>query len=340
MLRRVLFLLLLTQTVFLSSCLDAPVLPGTVARVNGQDVFFSDLEARRVSLFAGSSESSGKPDDVALTAQYRYALGQLIGEALICQYMREQKRSLDEKALAAEELRIRGDYPDGAFDQMMLERGMSLERWRADTARGMLVELFMAQVLRPGITISADEVQAYYKEHSDEFTISEQWHFFHVGAENKEEAERALARLGKGEDAETVQKDLFVTIRDVRMGLELLPEHIHKALRSLKPGQASRVTDGEEGYWAVRLIEVWPASALDAAEISKRVELALSEEKMRAIYGAWMKKQLETAEIRITPILSGRGEEAASGPEPAFPPGRDAGLPPPLPAGGPAGQGG
>lgn len=305
-----LWFLLLALTLLLSSCLDAPALPGTVARVNGQDVFFNDLEARRAWLFAGSFESAGELNDAALTAQYRHILGQLIEETLICQYMRAQKLSLGEEVLAAEEQRIRSDYPDGAFEQMMLERGVNLERWRADIARRLLVELFLSQVLRPEITISADEVQAYYKEHSDEFILQEQWHFLHVIAENKKETEQALARLAEGEDPETVQEKLFVTIRDVRMGMDLLPAQIGTALLPLKPGQASKVMNGEEGYWAVRLIELWPASTLDAAEISKRVELALSEEKMRVVYEGWMKKRLETAKIRIVPALAGREDKA------------------------------
>lgn len=296
--------LLLAFSLLLSSCLDSPILPGTVARVNGRDIYFTDLEERRASLFAGSSELEEAPDDATLASQYRYALSRLIEEELVCQYMGEQELELEEGALETEERRIRADYPEGAFEQMMLERGVSLERWRAGTARRLLVDRFLSQVLRPEISISPDEVQAYYKEHSEEFSISEQWHFLYVHAENRKEAEQALARLGKGEDAEGVQKDLIVTIRDVQMGMDLLPEQIETALRPLKPGQASKVAGSDKDFWAVRLMEVLPATVLDAAEISKRVELALSEEKMRGVYEAWMTGRLEAAEIRIVPVLA------------------------------------
>lgn len=308
--RTVLVALCFTVTLFLASCLDSPVLPGTVARVNGRDIFFNDLETRRILLFAGAGEQCGRPDDAALASQYRHVLGRMIEETLICQTMQEQGAGLEEGAVEAEEKRIRDDYPEGAFEQMLLERGVGLERWRADIARRLLVERFVSQVLRPEISITADEVQAYYSGHSGEFVIPEQWHFLHVSAENRKEAERALARLAAGEDAETVQKEQLVTIHDVRMGMELLPENITAVLRPLRPGQASKVAGEGKELWAVRLIEVIPASVLDAAEISKRVELALSEDKMRGVYEDWLKKRLAESEIRIAPALGNPADPA------------------------------
>lgn len=312
--RYALVALLLAVACFLPSCLESPVLPGTVARVNGQDIYFSDLETRRASLFASTSEHPGTHDDASLGPQYRYALGQMMAETLVCQYMRERGFELEDGALEAEEKRIRDDYPEGAFDLMLLERGVSLERWRGDIARRLLVERFVSQVLRPEISITADEVQAYYSEHSGEFTIPEQWHFLHVSAENRKEAERALARLAAGEDPEIVQKELLVTIHDVRMGMELLPEHITGALMPLRAGQASKVAGTGKEFWAVRLIEVLPSSMLDAAEISKRVELALSENKMRGVYEAWVLDRLEKSEIHIAPAFVRQTEPGADTP--------------------------
>jgi hypothetical protein len=59
---------------------------------------------------------------------------------------------------------------------------------------------------------------------------------------------------------------------------------------------------GQE-YTALVLLNKTPASVLDPAEISLRVERALSEEKMRSIYEDWLRKRLKSIKVRIAPAL-------------------------------------
>lgn len=272
--------------------------------MDGQGISFQDMESARALLFSARSPDAGeKLDDAALHSQYRYVLGRMIEDLVVCRYMEKNGLALAEGALAAEEKRIRDDYPDDAFDDMLLREGLNIDRWRQGLRRRLMVEYFLQHVLRPEISITSEEVQQYYAEHSEEFTILEQWHFLQVSGKDKKAVEDALRALVAEKSAAAVQKEFIVSIHDISMGKDLLPENLVRALGPLKPMQATKVTQEGQDYRAMFLLEKRAASMLDPAEISRRVEAALSEEKMRTIYAAWLQREMDRSVIRIAPAL-------------------------------------
>ncbi len=296
--------LILLLALTLLACKERDVPAGVVAEVNGESVSFRDLEAARSVLFAGRSSETADFDDIALQRQYRYVLGRIIEELLICQYMRGNQKDLDLGQLEAEEKRIREDYPPGGFEAMLLELAIDEGRWRGGLYRRLMVEQFIMQELRPEISISADEVELYYKRHSADFVIPEQWHFMQIVGTDGNEVKKAGDSLVSGKNAALAQKDHLVTIYDINMGADMLPKELLDDLSALRPWQASAVRNADDGFRQFVLVEKTPSSVLDAAETSKRVEQALADEKVRAVYAEWMQKRLRKAEVRIAPALA------------------------------------
>ncbi|MDR3177076.1 MAG: peptidylprolyl isomerase, partial [Desulfovibrio sp.] len=244
--------------------------PGDVAEVNGRGISFVELEATRVSLFAGFSPEASEPDGAVLQTQYRHALSRLIEETLVCLYMENKGMDLDPGVLESEEARIRADYPDGAFEETVLSLGMDIEDWRERLGRRLLVEQFAARVLRQEISIGADEAQEYYRTHAEEFTVPELWHFLRVTGQDGRTVAAACADIVSGQDAAEVRKKHLVTIHDINMSIALLAPDAAAILASLKPGQASRVDKVADGYRSVVLLRKTPPSLLEPAEISRR----------------------------------------------------------------------
>jgi len=288
---------------FLPACREQNNATGTAATVNGEPITFRSLEARRSVLFSGRSPRAAGFDDVTLQRQYRYVLGQMIEELVISQYMKKNGLTLEAGQVEAEEKRIRDDYPPGAFEAMLLERAIDEERWREGIYRRMMVEQFIAQVLRPEISITADEVQQYYREHSADFVIPEQWHFMQIVGTDKREVEKAGNNLVLGKNATAAQQEYPVTIHDINMGADMLPKELLDDLSLLRPWQASQARTVDDAFRLFVLVEKTPSSMLDAAEMSKRVEQALADEKVGAVYAQWMQNRLRKADIRIAPAL-------------------------------------
>ncbi|MDR2668456.1 MAG: peptidylprolyl isomerase [Desulfovibrio sp.] len=278
--------------------------PGDVAEVDGQGISFSELESARISLFTGFSPNAPEPDEATLLSQYRYVLGRIIEEAAVCRYMEQNGFALAPDALEEEERRIRADYPEGAFDDMLIRSGLEIDDWRRALYRCLSVEQFLSKVLRPEITITADEVQQYYLAHTEEFVVPELWHFLRILGRDIKAVEAARADLAAGTEAAEARQKHLVTIQDINMSIDLVPEELAAALAPLAPGKASKVIKSGQEYTALVLLTKTPPSVLDPAEISQRVERALSEEKMRSIYEDWLRKRLKSVKVRITPALA------------------------------------
>lgn len=299
-----------------SGCSNPAGLPGEVASVNGQSIFFNDLEERRGELFAARSPYTPPPADPVLLEQYRYVLRHLVEEALVLQYMEKKSAGPTPEALEEEESRIRGDYPDGEFDNVLVEQGISLEQWRERLRIRLAIQLFSAEVLRPDVVITTEEVEQYYREHVEDFMLPEQRHFLQISGKNSKQVAEAGKRLSAGEDPVAVQKEFLVVIHNVRTGTDVLPEDIRKILDEMSPMQLSKAVKDEEGeYRSFLLLEKTPAASLGAADIFARVETALLEEKIPGVYSQWLARRLEKADIRISPFLvyecvGGDGEEA------------------------------
>jgi hypothetical protein len=289
---------------FLSACREQNVATGTAATVNGEPITFRNLEARRSILFSGRSPRAAGFDDVTLQRQYRYVLKQMIEELVISQYMKSKGMALEAGQVEAEEKRIRDDYPPGAFEAMLLELAVDEGRWREGINRRLMMEQFITQVLRPEISITADEVQQYYRGHSADFVIPEQWHFMQIVGTDKREVEKAGNNLVLGKIATAAQKEYLVTIHDINMGADMLPKELLDDLSVLRPWQASQARTVDDAFRLFVLVEKTPSSMLDAAEMSKRVEQALADEKVRTVYAEWMQKRMRKADIRIAPTLT------------------------------------
>ena len=294
------FLLCLTS---LPGCEAPPAMPGIVASVNGQGISYREVETRRINQFSGRSPDAKLLSETELQAQYRYVVNQIIEELVICQYMESKNFFLEPGLLDAEEKLVRDDYPENAFELMLAEEGVNLAEWREGLRRRLVIRQFLTQVLRPEITITSDEVQQYFAAHSADFIIPEQWHFMQITGLDKKSVENARNRFVATRNATAAQKEFLVSIHDIRIGKDRLPEDLSKELAVLGLWKGSPVKSADGAFRSFVLIEKTPASMLEAAEMAKRVEQALVEEKMRAHYAAWVQKRIARAEIRIASVL-------------------------------------
>lgn len=61
--------------------------------------------------------------------------------------------------------RIKKGYPEGAFDQALLESAVSYEAWKAALERRLLMEKVVARELEGGISVTDEEIRDFYKTH-------------------------------------------------------------------------------------------------------------------------------------------------------------------------------
>ena len=304
--RAVLFfsLLLLLAAPLLSSRDAGNTGPGWVATVNGEPITFDEAEAKRISTFSPRTPDAAPLNELTLQEQYRYAVSRLVEERIICQFMQQKGFALDPAVLEAEETRIRADYPDNqAFAAMFLEEGIRQEVWREALRTRLIITHFINHELRPEISISAPEVEKYYLEHNRDFILPEQWHFLQISGPDQNEVEKAQAAVVENRDAAAARKEHSVAIHEINMARHRLPEELQKELEGLEPWQGSAATAHEGQFRNFVLIEKVPERRLDTASISRRVEQALTEKKLKGIYAEWLNNNLAANRISLAPSL-------------------------------------
>jgi hypothetical protein len=60
---------------------------------------------------------------------------------------------------------IKADYPDGTFDQALLENAVSFSIWRERLKNRMLMEKVITEELENKVEITPDDISAYYQAH-------------------------------------------------------------------------------------------------------------------------------------------------------------------------------
>ena len=92
----------------------------------------------------------------------------------------------------------REEYPDHSLDAVLKERGLSLAEWRQEVEEGLLMEKVMRQAVDARIAVSRQEIEHYYREHSDQFNRPEQVRARQIVVGSEEEGQRILGLLRQG----------------------------------------------------------------------------------------------------------------------------------------------
>jgi hypothetical protein len=157
----VLFLLLAAAS---SACTDtAPVAePPYLLRVGDDMVTVLEYE-RAFELAKIAYPHRILQDPEAERAIRLRVLREMTEELILRQRARELGLSVTTEELQEAEKKIRSDYPEGAFEETLLESAVSYGAWKEKLRSRLLIEKVIRQDLENGIQISAQDVAGYYE---------------------------------------------------------------------------------------------------------------------------------------------------------------------------------
>ena len=98
----------------------------------------------------------------------RQLLNQMIEELIIIQRANELNLKVTDQELAAAAGKIKKDYPEGEFEQMLLEYAISYELWEKGLRTRLLMEKVITEDLKNNIAVTSDDLSQYYKENKKE----------------------------------------------------------------------------------------------------------------------------------------------------------------------------
>lgn len=128
----------------------------------------------RVFETAKIAYSDNRNVDRVLLAEARLrVLNQMAEELIIQRRAEELGITLDDQELETAIEDIKKDYQDDEFQQMLLESAIPYSLWKDRLRARLLIEKVIAVDLARSVTISAQDIEKYYKAHETEFSVDQ-----------------------------------------------------------------------------------------------------------------------------------------------------------------------
>lgn len=300
--------------------------PGVVATVDGKPIRLAEVRARH-DLGQLGLPVLENPTVERLRTEYGAVVADMIVARLAARELARRGLSVDDAAVARLQSRVRAEYGDAAFEQMLLEERIDLDRWRAVLADRLVLEKFSREVLRPDVHVDVSEAAAYYKTHIDEFTIPARVGLRRVGGADPEAVKAALAAY-RASGPPALDGRAGVETREAMVPENTLPPAWRKAIKGLSPGQATDLLPGDGQAFFCILLDRRPAVVRDAAKAYAQVEAILSARKLETAMAAWLEAAMADGRVVVSRRLLA---EAAAGAQKASAPAVPAVLPEPEP---------
>ncbi|MUM78411.1 peptidyl-prolyl cis-trans isomerase [Pseudodesulfovibrio sp. F-1] len=287
----------------LAGCSNTADEIGVVARVNGAPIYLSQLEFQH-DQFQVDAVGGYVPSVENLKNEYGEILAELIVQELVVQELEKRDIGVSDHEMLKAEEEVRADYPEGAFDQMLVEEYIDLKAWRLQLRNHLAMRKFFYQVLRPQIKIDYREAEQYYRDRISDFYLPESLRILVVRGPSREIVGKAVERfLAERDHLDLTTAFGEVETRDVMIREERLSATWKNALTGVAPGQASGVLTDRFGFEALVLLERSPAKVLEPAQAYPLVENALVERKLHDAFDAWLDTAMARARISLSSHL-------------------------------------
>jgi hypothetical protein len=317
MLRKIALFLL---TALLAACSTPADDIGIVARVNGSPIYLSQLEFQHDQFQADTAVGGYVPSVEKLKGEYGEILTDLIVQELVVQELVSRDIGITDLELLKAEEEVRADYPEGAFDQMLVEEYIDLRAWRRQLKNHLAMKKFFHQILRPQIKIDYKEAEQYYRDHISEFYLPESMRIMVVRGPSREIVGKAVDKFIAERDQVNLATAFGeVETREVVVREGRLSATWKNALKGLAAGQSSGVLTDRFGFEALVLLERNPAKVLEPAQAYPLVEKALLENKLQDAFEKWLDSAVARSTIAVSSHLlpAEEGSPAAGEPVPA-----------------------
>lgn len=282
---------------------------GIVARVNGSPIYLTQLEFQH-DQFQADAAGGYVPSVGKLRSEYGDILGDLIVQELVVQELQRRDMAVTDEEVQEAEQAVRSDYPEGAFEQVLVEEYIDLKSWRMQLRYHLAQKKFYQQVLRPQIKIDYKEAEKYYRDHISDFYLPESLRVLVVRGPSRELVEKAVEKFRIDRDHVQLATAFGeVETREVVVREGRLSAAWRNAVSGLEPGQSSTVLADKFGFESLVLLERSKAKVLEPAQAYPLVEEALLESKLNSALEEWLSATLATAHISVSEHLLGQAFE-------------------------------
>lgn len=269
-----------------------------VARAAGREITAAEVYR---GLYPQGRPKGAKVDAAAA----RRVVDQLVERALILAWAEDNDVAVKDEDVNARLELIRADYGARGFSSYLKSQGLTLESFTAIIRDDLAVEAAIEAAVVAKVSVSYDDVVAYYNVHAGEFEAPAEYHIKQIITDDKARAEEALAKLDYGATFEEVAREMSMS-PDRHMGgdvgyttLDAVPAAVADVAAKLPPGQVSGVIETPYGFEVVKVVGVRDARRKPLPEVRTEIEDRLRTEREDGVYAAWLEQLKSKAKISV-----------------------------------------
>ena len=159
----------IVTVLFLISCTDAALNfdDEYLIRVRERVVTVSDFN-KTFEITKSAYPRDFSQDSVLLKEAQVRMLNQMIEELLVLQRAAELQIELAEPEVAQAIANIKADYPEGVFEQTLLEYAVSYSFWEKRLKIRLMMEKVVEREVHRNVILTAEDIATFYKENYDD----------------------------------------------------------------------------------------------------------------------------------------------------------------------------
>jgi len=297
------FSLLLCLCGLVAGCSSEPVveaLPALIV-INDQEITKADFLVE----FEQSLQKDQQLSGIEREELQRSFLVQLIDRELIHGEARRLNIALTDADVEVALQGYREDYPGSSFEEMLVERGLTLEAWREELKESLIMEKLLEQAVYSMVSVSDEEVAAYFKANRDQFDRPEQVRARQIVVADEAEGQEVLGILRQEHPFAEVAAEYSLS-PDAEQGGDLgffsrgeMPPEFDEIVFDLPVKRLSDLVQSEYGYHIFLVEEKRKAKRLNKKEASDEIRAILDGRKKEEVYLAWLQDMRARAVISV-----------------------------------------
>jgi peptidyl-prolyl cis-trans isomerase C len=199
----------------------------------------------------------------------------------------------------------RSEYPPGAFETVLRERGTTLQEWSEGLQRNLLMEKIIAQTVYSRVSVSDEEIESYFAQSHAEFDRPDQVRARQIVVATEEEGKKVLGLLRQGEPFAEIARQYSMS-PDSEEGGDLgffargeMPAEFDAVVFKLTPGRLSDLVKSEYGYHVFLVEEKRQAHQLTLDEARADIRQHLTHVKETSAHHQWLQDLRARASIEM-----------------------------------------
>jgi peptidyl-prolyl cis-trans isomerase SurA len=291
-----------------TSVLHAEDVDRIVASVDGDPITMHEVRA-----YAESAGQTIPPGDPTSDPTFKQGLKGLIAQKLLNEEVKKYDEKVDDTQVDkyVEDVEADRHITDQQLRQSLMQNGVSYDDFRKQAKVELEKAMMLNEELRQKVTISPEQIQAYYDAHQDQFTVKqEKYRLAQIlvavaptaspaeVAAAKAKADEARKKAAAGEDFGDLAKrysDDESKAQGGELGVfnpEDIMDEILAAIRNLQSGQISDVVRSKNGFHVIKVEQHQVPGVKQIALVKEDIRNKLVDDQTKGSLQNWVETEL------------------------------------------------